>query len=105
MSSKSPTQLSLEHLRGEGYHAEVVEKWNSFAKIRQDLWGFTDILAVKAGEVLAVQTTSAGNVAARVTKINTSPLVGIVREAGVRIVVHGWARRGGEWRLREVDCS
>lgn len=40
-----------------GYHARVLEKWNSFAKIRHDLLA-VDLLALKAGEpVLVIQAT------------------------------------------------
>ena len=42
----SPTQLSLKKLREEGYTVAVVEHWNSFARIRQDLFGFIDLLAL-----------------------------------------------------------
>jgi hypothetical protein len=41
-------------------------------------------------KVLAVQTTSRSEVSKRVRKIAESETVGRVREAGVRIVVHGW---------------
>ena len=47
----SPTQLSLKKLREEGYIVAVVEHWNSFARIRQDLFGFIDLLALKGKEV------------------------------------------------------
>jgi hypothetical protein len=54
----SPTARSLAHLKALGYQAKVVEKWNPFAKIRQDLFG-ADILALKPGEpVLVVQATT-----------------------------------------------
>ena len=68
MASKSPTQRSLEYLREQGYFCAVVEKWNSFTKQRQDLWGWCDILAIRENEVLAVQVTSTG-VAERIKKI------------------------------------
>ena len=44
----SPTQRSLAHLKALGYQARVVEKWNPFAKVRQDLFG-GDVLALKPG--------------------------------------------------------
>jgi hypothetical protein len=100
----SPTARSLAHLREQGYHVEVVEQ-NKRAGIKcwkVDLWGFIDLLAIRRGEVLGVQVTSATNVAARVRKITDSPLVGAVREAGIRIAVHGWKPDG---QLREVDLS
>jgi rhamnogalacturonyl hydrolase YesR len=102
----TPTARSLKHLRAEGWLAEVVEKWNSFTRTRKDLWGWCDILAIRAGEVLAVQVTSGSNVAARVHKIAESETVTHVRDAGIGIVVHGWRKNAqGRWTLREVDVS
>ena len=64
------------------------------------------MLALRGTETLAVQTTSASNVPARVRKIADSPLVGAVRDAGWGIVVHGWKKVGNRWTLtREVDVS
>ena len=106
MATKSPTQRSLEHLREQGYHPEVVEKYNSFTKRKNDLWGFADILAIKRDEVLAVQTTSGANVASRIKKIMESDLLPKVREAGVRIIVHGWTKQAnGRYALRVEDIS
>ena len=102
----SPTQRSKAHLEAEGYTVAIVERWNPFAKIRQDLFGFVDLLAIREGETLAVQTTSLNNVSHRVQKIAEHQNVGAVRKAGWRIVVHGWGKgTNGRYRLREVDCS
>jgi carbonic anhydrase len=103
----SPTTLTLRHLREQGWPlVAIVEHWNPHARIRQDLFGFVDVLAVGPAGVLAVQTTSAANVAARVTKIAESPNVAAVREAGIAIHVHGWAKKAGRWTLqRDVDVS
>lgn len=102
----TPTQLSLRKLREDGWQAQVVEVWNSHARIRQDLFGFIDIIAVRGTETLAVQATSAPNTSSRVRKIGESPLVGAVREAGWSIVVWGWAKKSGRWTLaREVNVS
>ena len=75
-SSLTPTQRTLAYLREEGYLCAIVEKWNPHVKIRQDLFGFIDILAIKKGETLAVQCTSTG-VAARVKKIQELSLIHI----------------------------
>ncbi len=105
MSVKSPTQRSLEYLREQGYHCEIVEKWNPWRKIRQDLWGWCDILAIRRDEVLAVQVTASG-VAARIKKIQESDTVAKVREAGIRVEVHGWTKRAnGRYALRVEDIS
>ena len=102
----SPTQRSLAHLRAAGYLVAVVERWNPHARIRQDLYGFIDLLAVRDGEVLAVQACAGSSVSARVHKITEHENLGAVRKAGIRIHVHGW-RKGanGRWALREVDLS
>lgn len=106
MSRKTPTQLTLEKLRADGYTAAVVEHWNSHAGIRQDLFGFIDVIGLKGAETLAIQATSASNVSARVHKIAESPLVGAVREAGWTIKVWGWAKKSNRWVLaRDVDVS
>ena len=99
----SPTERTLKRLRKLGYTAAVVERFNVFARIRQDLFGFVDCLGLGVGETLAVQATSASNVSARVKKIAEHPNVGAVRKAGWRIEVWGWTK--GKKEPRVVDCS
>ena len=102
----SPTQKSLQALEKEGYLCAVVEKWNPFVKIRQDLWGWCDILAVRKDEVLAVQTTSWSEVSKRIKKIQDSDTVGKVRDAGIRIEVHGWKKNeSNRYVCKVVDIS
>lgn len=102
----SPTQRSLAELRKRGYPlVQVVEKWNPHAKVRQDLFGVVDVLAV-GEDIVAVQATSGSNVASRVQKIADSEATPHLRKAGIRILVHGWRKNAkGRWELREVDCS
>ena len=101
----SPTQRSLKYLRDEGYLVAIVEHWQPFARIRKDLWGWADLLAIKRGEVLAVQVTSEG-VANRVAKVTASETLGRVREAGIRVEVHGWRKNAkGRYIQRIVDLS
>jgi len=102
----SPTQLSLKKLREEGYTVAVVEHWNAFARIRQDLFGFIDLLALKDKEVLAVQTTTASNMSARVKKIADHENVSVVRKAGWAIHVHGWHQDDKKkWHCKTKDVS
>lgn len=111
MAGISPTQNSLAALRAQGYTCWIVETWNSFTRKRNDLFGVFDILAIREGETLAVQTTTTG-VASRVKKINESPYLDAVRKAGWRIEVHGWIKKpkvkGGKvlvWKQRTVDMT
>jgi len=105
---KTPTALSTEWLREQGYHVELVEQTKRIGtpgamKVwKTDLFGFLDLLAIRRNEVLGVQVTSWSNVPARVRKITDSPLLPLVRESGIRILVHGWHHDG---RLRETDLS
>ncbi len=101
----SPTQLSKKRLEEAGYLVAIVEKWNPHARIRQDLYGFIDLLAIRENEVLGVQSTSDSNLSARVNKITEHENVARVRKAGIRIVAHGWRKKDNRWVCREVDLS
>ena len=102
----SPTQRSLEYMRRKGYLCAVVERYNHFVKRKNDLFGFIDIICVGENEVIGVQATSATNVSSRITKIAEHENVAAVRRGGIRILVHGWAKRkSGRWEVREVDVS
>lgn len=103
-SGMSPTARSLSFLRAHGYHAEVVERWIPQARVRKDLFGFVDILALPLsgdGPVLAVQTTSGSCVSARLKKITESPLLPQVQK-GFTVVIHGWRRLKSGWAPKEV---
>ena len=102
----SPTQRSLKYLREQGWLCAIVEHWNQHAKIRQDLFGIIDVLCIRDGVTMGVQTTSSSNVSARVQKIADCSHVDALRAAGWVLKVHGW-RKGtnGRYSLREVDCS
>jgi hypothetical protein len=101
----TPTQRTLAEMRKRGFLAAVVEKWNPHPRIRQDLFGFVDVIAVGDHEVVAIQATGAGNVSSRIREIAEHENVGAVRRGGIRILVHGWSKRRGRWQLREVDVS
>lgn len=99
---KSPTQRTLEHMRGLGYLCQVVERYNAFARVRVDLYGFIDVLCVRGEDIVGVQSTSGANVASRVTKITEHPNWPLVCKA-IRVIVHGWRKNAaGRWVLREV---
>lgn len=91
-------------MESEGYTVAIVERWNSFAKIRQDLFGFLDLLCVADGKgVVGVQTTSATNMSARRKKIREHVNYLAVEGAGIKIELHGWYQEGRFWQVkREV---
>lgn len=104
-SGPSPTQRSLKLLREQGYRVAVVEHWNQFARIRQDLFGCIDLLALRDGVTLAVQTTTSEHYAERVAKVRAADAYPDMVAAGWQIVVHGWVKRStGRWECREEQC-
>jgi len=103
----SPTQRSLAQLRKDGYLAAVVEKFNMFAHVRQDLFGVIDLVAISEASngVLGVQTTSISNVSARIQKCLKEPAVTVWLKAGNRFEIWGWdvkkrLHHRNEYRLR-----
>lgn len=89
----TPTQKTLKWLRASGWLAEVVERWNHFARRRQDLFGFVDIVAVRENVTWLVQCTSQAGVSARKRKILDHPHSSRVHNGLTRFVaVVGWRK-------------
>lgn len=102
----SPTQRSKAFLEGRGYKVAVVEKWNPHARIRQDMWGFLDLVAIRPGETLGIQTTSRSNMSSRAKKIAEHENTAAVREAGWKLEIHGWFKdTKGRWSVKVQDVS
>lgn len=105
----TPSQRSTRYLQDQGWTCWKCEYWCSFSKRRKDLFGFVDIFAMKPGHrPLLVQTTSGSNAAARLKKIEESPLLNMAMEWG-DVVIHGWrkvkVKRGGKaerWAVKET---
>lgn len=107
--ANSPTSRTLKALRIMGYTAAVTEHWNGFAHLRQDLFGFIDILAIRADKpgVLGVQCTTDSNMAARSGKIQDLPAAKVFTQAGNKIWVVGWAKHGPRgkakhWQMKTI---
>lgn len=94
VKKKSPMELSLDYLRKGGWTCQIVEHWNAFAKVRQDCFGFGDILAFRTGYIILVQTTSWDHVSHRRVKIQASPHYEGWKKAGGHIAIHGWGDKG-----------
>ena len=104
MAKSSPTQRSLAYVRDQGYRAEVVEKWNPHARVRQDLFTVIDIVALGNGETLGVQTTTKANMNARVKKIVDCEAYPDLIRAGWKIIVHGWYRdKNKKWCVKTLE--
>ncbi len=91
----TPTARTLAQLRKDGWTANVVEKYLTHARVRQDLFGIGDVLAIREGEPpLLVQATSSGNLASRVTKSLASVSLALWLSTGCRFACWGWSKKG-----------
>jgi len=123
----SPTKRSLALLRRRGYLVAIGEKWNPFAKIRQDIYGFGDLLACKAvtglilpdvvasagrienkmdhfGGIFLVQCTSGPHHASRKTKIMALPSAKMWCDSGGGILLMSWTKRGERGKRKLWAC-
>jgi len=104
----SPTQRTLKKLRESKDYPliAIVEHWNSFARIRQDLFGILDILAIDIkGNTVGIQVTSYSNVSARIKKMENSDAISHLRDANWILLVQGWHKKNNKWVCREVNIS
>jgi hypothetical protein len=120
-SKTSPTQRTLKFLRRQGCElVAVTEKWNPYMNGgrggRQDLYGIIDVLAVKDGQVIAVQCCStdvSGHINKMVEATFKNPeteteclVLPALFKAKIKVYVHGWRRDAkNKWILREVELS
>jgi len=118
----SPTARTLAECRKRGWIAQVVERpWNKFAKVKLDLFGVIDIVAIvpssnglTSGAILGIQACSGGRSgeggrgsdhAARRTKILAEPRAKAWIDAGGALELWSWSRAGARgqrklWTLR-----
>lgn len=96
--------MSLRYYREQGMLCAVVEHYNTFARIRQDLFGIIDVLCV-GDTTVAVQCTSYSNMASRVKKIQDSDALPYLRKAGWTVVVQGWHKKNNRWVVRTVEVE
>lgn len=94
----TPNQQSVRHLRGLGFHAEVVEHKIPGTNRSADFMGIIDVIAVGNGQTIGVQATSADHVSHRRVKMQESGMLPVLFDAGWQVVIHGWRKDG---RLRE----
>lgn len=102
----SPYSRSKQDLEAAGYLVGRTEHWNSFVKIRQDLFGIIDMVCIKANEpgILGVQTTSGDHVADHMDKALANKALPVWLAAGNRFVIHGWRKVGDRGKRKLWEC-
>ena len=106
----SYTQRTLRECRRRGYNCAVAEKFNAYAGpfgIRQDLFGFIDIIAldVSARRIIAIQSTGPSGHARHRRAIIDNPNASDWLRCGGVIELWSWrkllVKRGGKLRRWE----
>lgn len=92
----SPKARSMDYLRKQGWCVADVEKWNSFARVRQDAWGFCDLICFSSLHpgVTAIQVTSDTNRSHRRQKLEQMDEVRRFKLCSNRVLLHSWGKRG-----------
>lgn len=91
----TPTARTKALLEKDGYLVGIVEKWNPYARIRQDLFGFADLIGVSPASktVTLVQACTDTDHARRRRKVMESEAAAICAKAGVIVAVISWGKR------------
>lgn len=86
------TKRTIDKMRKEGMVCQVVETYNPHARVKNDLFGFLDVLCIAEKRIVGIQTTSYSNMGARVDKILKHKNFIPVKKSGIEIIVHGWRK-------------
>ena len=85
---------------------QIVEHWNAFARVRQDLFGIGDILGISiTGATHLLQVTSYSNMGARIKKIEGHDSTPHLRDADWVLLVEGWKKVDNRWKSFISDLS
>jgi len=100
----SPTQRTLAECKALGLTAQVVEKWNAYAKVRVDLFDCIDVVACGEGYILGIQACAGASHAARMAKAKASPRVAAWIAGGGQFEVWSWSKRGPRGKRKKWTC-
>ena len=121
--SSLPLQRSKAWLEEKGWHVWITEVWNSWAHIRQDMYGLIDFVAIRhdSNGVWGINACEDnGSVSAHIDKylngynhpkkgrIGPNPHLPVWLSSGNRFSLFGWGKRGAVgkrkvWTLRVVE--
>jgi len=112
----SPTQRTLRNLRQQGAICGIVERFNQYAGpfgIRQDLFGFIDIISLLPDRgIVGIQCCARSGHAAHRTKILENEIAPEWIKAGGKIEIWSWAKqkreRGGKamfWKPKVEEIT
>lgn len=102
-------ERSMRLMREREFTVDIVERWNPWGRVKNDLFGVIDLVAIKPGLILGVQSTTKGQVGPHLKKILAEPRALMWLRAGAELWVHGWYKevRGARqyWMCKEVQIT
>ena len=107
----TPTARTTERLEALGWTVGLVERWIARAKVRVDLFGGIDLIAIRGQETLGVQATTNDNATARLKKIVEIQQLRLWVEGGRRLEIWGWRKlatrdaEGKWWQPRIIEVT
>lgn len=113
----TPTQRTIRELKNRGLVCAIVEKWNAYAKIRQDMFGIIDIIALDPQRgVIGVQACGSAFSAHyhKLTEEKAQETYDWISTPGTHLELWGWRKikkvRGGKamiWepRIQEITLE
>lgn len=100
----SPSARAKKEYKCRGCSVYVTEKWNAFAGVRQDAFGFGDLLVICEPDIVLVQVTSGDNHLARKKKILSIPESFKWLNSGGKIVVMSFTKeKNGRYSMKEEN--
>lgn len=91
----SPTARTLAYLRAQNLTCQIVEKWIPQARKRVDLFGWIDIVCLREGSIVGIQTTSGAHHGERREKALAEPRMLEWKACGGKLEIISWSKRGG----------
>lgn len=109
----TPQARTKQHYNGLGYSVGTVERWNAHVKrkdggvgIRQDLFGFIDLIVMAYSELWAVQVSGYSKHAEHRAKILSNANAPTWLRCGGRIFLVSWYNpKRGDWQFREEEIN
>ena len=95
----SPLQRSKKLLEEMGFTVAIVERWNPWAKVRQDLFGILDLLCIDELGTVGVQVTTLGHKQEHIDKMTAHPNLQRLLKAGWEVRLHSWRKLKDGWKV------
>lgn len=90
MAKRPFVTWTTDKLRKDHWLVGITEHYNFYGKVRQDLFGFADLLCIKPPDTLAVQITDSGGNAQHIRDVIASVPAKVFLLAGNKIEIWAW---------------